>query len=457
MARPEKALSSSGAPLGPSTEPGFGPGLRLIRRVVDVKPVELRAMLLACVYFFFLLSSYFILRPIRDAMAVAAGVSKLPWLFAGTLSAMLVANPIFSALVSRFPVRRFIIIAYQFLALNLIGFYLLGRALEGQGEVWLGRVFFVWTSVFNLFVTSVFWSFMADHFRSDQAKRLYGFIGVGGTLGSIIGSATTAVLARRIGPTNLLLVSTALLQLAVLIVAIFPAREDHPPDRASAGQQSTVIGGSVWAGLTRVAQSRYLSGIALFILLYTLGSTVLYFEQTDIIGRYFKSHSARTEALARIEFAAQTLTAFTQAFLTGRVIRWIGLAATLAIMPVVSVIGFTLVGASAIGLLPLLATFVAFSVARRASTFSLTDPAREVLYTSVSREDKFKAKSFIGTFVYRAGDQLAAWTYAGLTALGLGLAGIAWFAAPMSLVFVALGVWLARRHEELARSEIRKS
>jgi ATP:ADP antiporter, AAA family len=455
VARSEKVLTPSGSPLGP--EPDFGPWLRLFRRAVDVKPGELRAMLLACAFFFFLLSSYFILRPIRDAMAVAAGVSKLPWLFAGTLSAMLVANPIFSALVSRFPVRRFIIIAYQFLALNLIAFYLLGRALEGQGEVWLGRVFFVWTSVFNLFVTSVFWSFMADHFRSDQAKRLYGFIGVGGTLGSIIGSAVTAVLARRIGPTNLLLVSTVLLEVAVLVVVMFPAREDHRPERVSPGGQSTVIGGSVWAGLTRVVQSRYLSGIALFILLYTLGSTVLYFEQTDIIGRFFKTDSARTEVLARIELAAQTLTALTQAFLTGRVIRWLGLAATLAIMPVLSVIGFTLVGASAIGLLPLLATFVAFSVARRATTFSLTDPAREVLYTSVSREDKFKAKSFIGTFVYRAGDQLAAWTYRGLTALGLGLAGIAWLAAPMSVAFVALAIWLARRHEELAGREIRKS
>src|SRR5262249_29730866 len=279
--------------------PVSGLGVRLIRRVVDVKPAELGAMLLACAFFFFLLSSYFILRPIRDAMAVAAGVSKLPWLFAGTLSAMLVANPIFSALVSRFPVRRFIIIAYQFLALNLIGFYLLGRSFEWQGDFLLCLVFFVWTSVFNLFVTSVFWSFMADHFRSDQAKRLYGFIGVGGTLGSIIGSATTAVLARRIGPTNLLLVSTALLELAVLIVAIFPAPPDQQPERASTTRHSTVIGGSVWAGVTRVAQSRYLSGIALYMLLYTLGSTVLYFEQTDIVGRYFKSHGARTEVLAR--------------------------------------------------------------------------------------------------------------------------------------------------------------
>jgi len=186
------------------------------------------------------------------------------------------------------------------------------------------------------------------------------------------------------------------------------------------------------------------------ILLYVLGSTVLYFEQTDIVGRYFKTPSARTEILARMELATQTLTAFTQAFLTGRIVRWFGLAATMAIMPAVSALGFALVGLSATGLVPLLGTFVVFSVLRRGTNFSLTNPAMEVCFTVVSREDKFKAKNFIGTFVYRAGDQLAAWTYGGLTALGLGLAGIAWVTAPVSLVLLALTVWLGRRQEELA-------
>ncbi len=429
--------------------------LQVVRRAVDVKPDELRAMLLGCAYFFFLFSSYFILRPIRDAMAVAAGVSKLPWLFAGTLSAMLVANPVFSALVVRFPVRRFIAITYQFFAANLLAFYLLGRVLEGQAEVWLGRAFFVWASVFNLFVVSVFWSFMVDHFSSEQAKRLFGFIGLGGTLGSIVGSALTSVLARQIGPTNLLLVSVALLEVAVLIVAIFPRRPHPPslPERSS--DYFAPIGGRVWTGLVRVAQSPYLLGIAVFLLLYTLGSTVLYFEQTDVVGRYFKTAGARTEVLARIELAAQTLTVLTQAFLTGRIVRWIGLPATLAIMPAVSVIGFALVGASAVGLLPLLGTFVMFSVLRRATNFALTNPGSEVLFTVVSREDKFKSKSFIETFVYRAGDQIAAWTYGGLTALGLGLAGIAWATAPASLVLLALLVWLGRRHDQLASALVR--
>ncbi len=408
-------------------------------------------MLLGCAYFFFLFSSYFILRPIRDAFAVASGVSKLPWLFAGTLAAMLAANPVFSALVVRFPVRRFFGITYQFFALNLLTFYVLGPRHQGESSVWIGRVFFVWVSVFNLFLPSMFWAFMADHFRSDQAKRLFGFIGVGGTIGSIVGSGVTALLAQLIGPNNLLLISIAFLEIAALTVAIFPARQGErgstrdPEERAA-------IGGKVWAGLTRVAQSRYLTAIAGLVFLYVVGNTVLYFEQTDIVGRYFKSHTARTEFLARIELAAQSLTAFTQAFLTGRVIRWIGLSATLAIIPALSALGFAFIGASAIGLLPLLGTYVVFVVLRRGLNFALANPAKEILFTTVSREDKFKAKSFIDTFVYRAGDQVTAWTYGGLAAMGVGLAAIAWAAVPVSLVFLALGIWLGRRHEERTRS-----
>ncbi|MEP6692829.1 MAG: MFS transporter, partial [Gemmatimonadaceae bacterium] len=368
--------------------------------LVDAKPNEVRAALLACAYFFFLMSSYFILRPIRDAMAVAAGVSKLPWLFAGTLTAMLVCNPLFAALVTKFPVKRFIGITYQFFALNLIAFYLLMR-FAPQHEVWVGRAFFVWTSVFNLFVVSVFWCFMADTFRSEQAKRLFGFIGVGGTLGSIAGSGVTAVLAQRLGTVNLLLVSATLLEIAVAIVLFFPAVERG----TTAEPVENVIGGGLWSGITHVAHSPYLLGISAFLVLYTLGSTVLYFAQTEIIGRYYASKGARTEVLAQMELASQTLTVVTQLFLTGRVIRWIGLAATLAIMPALSIAGFTALAAGALGVVPLLACFVAFSVLRRGSNFALTNPSMEVLFTVVGREDKYKAKSFIETFVYRAGDQ----------------------------------------------------
>ena len=428
-----------------------------MRRLVLVEPGEVRATVMGCLYFFFTMASYFILRPIRDTMAVAAGVSKLPYLFLGTLTTMLVVSPIYASLVARFPVKRFIGITYQFFALNLVAFYLASRL--GLNEMWTGRVFFVWTSVYNLFVVTVFWSLMADTFRSAQAKRLFGFIGVGGTLGSIAGSGATALLAKSVGPVNLLLVSAALLEIAALIVAAFPmaatVAESLDDEEEAERLTRRAIGGSIWAGITRVARSPYLMGIAGFLVLYTLGSTVLYFAQTDIIGRYYADKAARTAILARMEFATQLLTALTQAFLTGRIIRTIGIAAALAIMPLVSVAGFALLGASAWGIAPVLMVFILFSVARRVSNFSLTNPAMEALFTVVPREDKYKAKSFIETFVYRAGDQLGAWGYAGLAALGLGLAGISWVAVPLSALFMALGVWLGRRQRERAGDERR--
>ena len=408
-------------------------------------------MLASFAFFFFVLSSYFILRPIRDVVAVAAGVRQLPWLFAGTLVAMLIANPLFSSLVARFPVRRFIPITYHFFAANLLVFYAVMRAGGGGlGSDWVGRIFYVWTSVFNLFVVSVFWSFMADVFRSEQAKRLFGFIGVGGTLGSITGATVTAALAQRLGTVNLLLVSVGLLEIAALIVVRFPARPESraKPQLSPPSQEGAAIGGSMWAGFTGVIRSPYLVGIGLFQILYTIGSTFLYFEQADIIGRSYESASARAAILAEIEIAVQVFTVLTQIFLTGRLMRWLGLAVTLAILPAISILGF-----GSLVLAPVLSTLVVFTVLRRGTNFGITNPAVEVLFTVVSREDKYKAKNFIETFVYRAGDQVGAWSYRGLTVLGLGGGATAYAAVPFAAVWLAVGVWLGRRHARLAAHE----
>ena len=439
---------------------------RLLRRVVDVEPGEVRATLLACVYFFLSLASWFILRPIRDEIAVAAGVRNLPWMFAGTLVVTLIANALYGAIVARLPVRRFITVTYQALVACLVVFWLVWRARDASsaGAVWTGRLFFAWTSMYAVFVTSVFWSVMADAFRSGQAKRLFGFIGVGGTLGSISGSAATALLARTLGPVNLLLASVVLLELAALVVFAFYAaapaaaaarRPEEMTDAGAAGADAErssrqVIGGKTWAGFTHVVRSPYLLGIACFILLYNFGSTVLYFAQTDVVGAAVSSREARTELLARMEFFTQLFTAVTQAFLTGRLIRWFGLAFTLALLPAVSVLGFAALGASSWGLVPALGAVVVFSVLRRATNFAITNPSMEALFTVVSREDKYKAKSVIETFVYRSADQIAAWAYAGLAAVGLGMVGISWVTVPLSVAFLALGVWLGRRHRVLA-------
>ena len=432
----------------------------LLRRVVDVEPHEVRAMLASAVFFFCALASWFVLRPLRDAVAAGTTPTQLSWLFVGTLTTTLVANPLFWALVVRFPPRKFIPYAYQVIVASLLVFYVLlrlGRGHDGSAvDVWTSRAFFVWTSMFNLFVTSLFWCFMADVFRSDQAKRLFGFIGVGGTLGSVAGSAATAVLAKGIGDVNLLLVSCVLLELAVVAVARFPLPGSAPERAGDADRraqlsqvaqlQGRAVGGNLWAGFTHTVKSPYLLGIAVFLVLFTIGSTFLYFEQSSIVGATFTDRATRTAVLARVELLVQVLTVLTQIFLTGRIIRWFGLVSALAFLPVVSMLGF-----GALASVPVFGALAAFVVLRRAGNFALTNPGMEVLFTVVPREDKYKAKSFIETFVYRGGDQIGAWTFAGLTALGLGLSAISWVAVPMSAVWLGLGVWLSRKQAALAR------
>ncbi|MCC6653052.1 MAG: MFS transporter [Candidatus Eisenbacteria bacterium] len=434
--------------------PAGGRLLTSLRLLVDVRGPELSSLLLSFVYFFFAMSAWFVLRPIRDEIAAASGVRNLPWLFLGTLGATLLFNPIYGALVVRFRVRKFIALTYHIFVANLFVFYLLMRlsgSAEGSTfELWMGRSFYVWTSVFNFFVISIFWSFMADAFTSDQAKRLFGFIGVGGTLGSITGSAFTAAMASTIGTQNLLLVSALLLEIAVLVVMWFPRRAvgPTPPEAGAPAHDNDIrIGGSAWGGLTRLLQSPYLLAIAVFLTLYILGSTVLYASQTDLVGRLYPTRGARTTVLAQLELAAQVLTLFTQFFFTGRITKWFGLTVTLAVVPVLTMLGF-----GALGLFPAFQTLAVLMVCRRAANFSLMNPAMETLFTVVSREDKYKAKNFIETFVYRFSDQLTVWAYAGLAALGLGLSGIAFVVVPVAGLSVALALWLGRRQKEMDRA-----
>jgi ATP:ADP antiporter, AAA family len=416
-----------------------------LRKIVDVRPGEVRAMVLGCAYFFFLLSSYFILRPIRDEISVASGTSRLPWLFTGTLIATLALNPLFSSLVVKFPVRTFIPYAYRFFTANLVLFYLLIRFYSTRAEVWIGPAFFIWTSVFNLFVVSVFWGFMADTFREEQGKRLFGFIGFGGTIGGVVGSAITATLAQTLGTAALLLISAALLECAVQVVRRFPVLATGAGTGAATARERP-IGGSVFAGINHIVRSPYLLGICAYLLLYTVGSTFLYFQQTDIIGRTIADRAGRTAFLARMDFTIQTLTIVTQVFLTGKILKRLGVAFTLGLVPALSVAGFF-----ALGLAPTLSMFVVFNVLRKAGEYSLGKPAREVLFTVVRREDKYKAKSFIDTFVYRGGDQVAAWSNALMNALGMGAAAIAFTAIPIMALWLGVAGWLGKRQQALAR------
>jgi AAA family ATP:ADP antiporter len=303
-----------------------------LRRGVDVRADETAALLVSFAYFFCVLSGWFVLRPIREATAAASGVGTLPYLFTGTLTVMLLANPVLSSLVcgSGAAVHRCV----SLLRLQLLLFYAAALRGASAADLWIGRAFFVWTSVFNLFVVSIFWAFMADAFRSEQATRLFGFIAVGGTLGSVVGSATTAALAARIGTPNLMLVSAVLIELAVLCVVRFPARLGIPAEGESAAAEMPIgevplrargdgppIGGSIWAGITHVMRSPYLLGISALFVLFTIGSTTLYFQQADIVGRTYADRATRTTMLARLELVVQSLTLLTQLFFTGRLIR----------------------------------------------------------------------------------------------------------------------------------------
>ncbi len=417
----------------------------LLIRLVAVEEDEVAPMLWACLYFFFILAAYFVIRPIRDEMGVAGGVRNLPWLFLGTLVGMLLIHPLFTTLVSRLPRRLFIPLSYGFFAVNLVFFWLLFRFLPNTDGIWVGRIFFVWTSIFNLFVVSIFWSLMADLFRPAQAKRLFGFVAVGGTGGAVAGSAATAFLATRITPTNLLLLSVVLLAAASL--AARQLMQSAPePETGGAGGADRPLGGGVLDGIRTVIASPYLLGIAGYMLLYTMTATFLYFQQAEIVEASFADRTARTVFFARIDLAVNTLTVITQIFLTGRIVRRIGVALALAALPLVCVLGF-----AAVGLAPTLMTIAVFQVLRRSSNYAVARPCREMLYTVIPREAKYKAKNFIDTFVYRVGDQVGAWSYTALGAFGFGAAAISMVAAPLAAAWLGVGLWLGRRQKELAR------
>ena len=415
-----------------------------LTRLVAVEEDEVAPMLWACLYFFFILAAYFVIRPIRDEMGVAGGVRNLPWLFLGTLVGMLLIHPLFTTLVSRMPRRLFIPLSYGFFAVNLVFFWLLFRFLPNTDGIWVGRIFFVWTSIFNLFVVSIFWSLMADLFRPAQAKRLFGFVAVGGTGGAVAGSAATAFLATRITPTNLLLLSVVLLAAASL--AARQLMHSAPePETGGAGGADRPLGGGVLDGIRTVIASPYLLGIAGYMLLYTMTATFLYFQQAEIVEASFADRTARTVFFARIDLAVNTLTVITQIFLTGRIVRRIGVALALAALPLVCVLGF-----AAVGIAPTLMTIAVFQVLRRSSNYAVARPCREMLYTVIPREAKYKAKNFIDTFVYRVGDQVGAWSYAALGAFGFGAAAISMVAAPLAAAWLGVGLWLGRRQKELA-------
>jgi ATP:ADP antiporter, AAA family len=425
-----------------------GPVYRLLRRLIDVRPEEVAVLFWCWLYIFAVLSSYYIMRPIRDEMGVAGGVNNLQWLFTGTLVGMVVLNLPFAWLVKTLPRRRFIPLTYRFFALNIVVFVALLYLADAAQTVWIGRVFFIWVSVYNLFVVSIFWQMNVDLFSPEQGKRLFGFIAAGATLGAIVGSATTATLARHVSPIVLLLGAAVLLEIAVFAVRRLSLLSPALSHRQGAENQERPIGGSVVAGITHALDSPYLVNVSLFILLFAISSTFLYFQQAGIVSHSFSDRGAQTAFFATIDLLVNTLTLVVQLFFTGRILVFLGVALALAFLPLLTMIGF-----GALVFAPTLSAIAVFQVLRRAGDYAIARPTREVLFTVVPREDRYKAKSFIDTFVYRLGDQVGAWSVAGLRALGAGAAELALVAVPIALLWLGNALWLGRRQQARAEAE----
>lgn len=391
---------------------------------------EWRATAWSCAYHFLLLAAYYTVRPLRDAMGLVGNVRTLPWLFAGTLAAIVVVTPLFAALVERLPRRIFLPVVYHFFAANLVVFFF---ALRGTPTTLAARVFFVWTSVFNLFAVSIFWAFMADRFDKAAAARRFGQIALGGTLGAMAGAGVTSLLAARVGAANLTLLAALLLEGAVVCFyrvaagSVARAQDAAPPKKP------------VWHFAVVLARSPYLLALAGYMLLYTISSTFTYLEQARLVQASVHGAAARTVLFARMDLAVNLASIVLQATLTSLLLRRAGVTATLMLLPLVTLAGFA-------GLVvhPSLALIVVFQVARRTTDYFAARPARELCFVVVGREEKYAAKSFIDTFVYRGGDAL------GASAFGVVGAIAPMVALPLCAVWLAVAMFLGRRQRRLS-------
>ncbi|MDR4469377.1 MAG: MFS transporter [Nitrospira sp.] len=403
---------------------------------------ELVPLAWAFAYFFCLLCGYSILRPVRDEMAIEGGLHNLPWMMSGTFLTMLCVTPLFGWLSARCSRYRLLLTVYTFFITNLVAFY---AVMTSQvSPEWVARGFFVWLSVFNLFIVSVFWSFMADLFTPEQGARLFGMIAAGGSSGALLGPLLTTGLTFLF-PVPVLMLASSLFLVACLGCVYRLERWGRRQSAHHRAQQGEPLHGSFLAGIRLTFSSPYLLGICGYLSVLTMTATFLYLEQTRLVSEYFDQPEARTRLFSSVDFLTSLLTWLTQMFVTHRVISRFGLVAPLLFLPLISLVGFL-----GIALWPTLALYVVFSVLRRVGEYALSKPAREVLFTVVSREEKYKAKNFIDTAISRGGDASTAWLVTGLKALGSTTTHIAWALVPM----MGLWAWLA---SVLAREEKRRS
>jgi AAA family ATP:ADP antiporter len=409
--------------------------ISLLYRALRAQPGELPAVAWAFAYFFLLLCGYYILRPVRDALAVELGAQALKWLFTATFVTMLALVPLFGWLCARLPRARLLPLVYGFFSIDLVIFSFFMSPLA----------FFVWLSVFNLFAVSVFWSFMSDIFDTPQAARLYGAIAAGGSCGAIAGPLIAAFFSGILGHSGLLLVSAALLSLIIPCIAML-GRWSRAHPRSGEAPPEAPLGGSILAGVRAVLGSRFLLAICGYLLCYTALSTALYFQQVAIVKESVPDMAERTRLFASIDLVVNSLTLVLQILAFSRLTAILSPGWLLAVVPLISLAGFLWLGAA-----PTLAALVTFGVARRVGEFAVSKPAREALFTIVPREERYKAKNFIDTVVYRGGDAGAGWLFG---ALG---SAIAIVAAALSVAWTAIAFYLGARMKSWTRDDARSS
>jgi len=390
---------------------------RWLARVMPATAQERAAALWSFAYFFALLAGYYVLRPLRDQMGIAGGVKNLPWLFTATFVTLLAAQPLYGALVARLPRARFIPIVYHFFVANIVLFWAL-LTFDIAPTV-VARVFFVWVSVFNLFAVAVFWSFMADLFSSEQGKR---------------------------GPVNLLIAAAVFLEVAVFCVyRLERAAAVHSGARPA--EQN--IGGGAFAGITEMMRSPYLLGIGAWVGLLSYAATIVYFEQAHIVSEAVKGAGFQTRIFASIDLAVSLLTLATQLLLTGPLLKRIGTGLAAAALPLVYIVGFAVLAA-----MPTLIVVVTLQVVQRWMNFAIANPARQVFFTVVSREEKYKAKNLVDVVVYRGSDAASGWIFDTMQGLGLKLGAIALCSLPIVAGWSILSLALGRAQERRAAQPV---
>jgi len=418
--------------------------MMLVTRVLGIERDELVAVAWSFIYFFCIMSAYFMLRSVRETMAIVSGVQNIPWLFTGTFALMMLATPVFGWVTSRYPRRTFLPWVYYFFISNILIFFVVFTYAQNNNLslLWISRAFFVWLSVFNLFVVSVFWSFMADIYTKQQSRRLFGVITAGGSAGALVGPLVTSVLVVPIGFKNLLPISALLLLLGVYCV--YRLREwvrqrDREDKAANSVASERPIGGAAWAGLKFVMEQRYFSAIAIALLCANFLGGAMYMYLAQMVSVTFEGADRQTQIFAFMDAAINALSFVGQLLIVKHSVKKLGIGWTLSLLPILSIAGFALLAFN-----PTFAVIAGFQILRRSLGFGFSKPTSDMLYSVVSPEAKYKAKNFIDTTVYRGWDVVSTWTIRSIS--GIGLSGVAVLCVPVAIIWMLIVRWIGREY-----------